>query len=180
MLRLARERAASGAQFEAGDITSVQLKETFDAVLIMFAVLGYLTDNAAVEAALRAARTHLPTGGIVFGDVWYGPAVLSQRPSERVKVIDLADHGQIIRVARSELDVRRNVCTVEYRLWRLQGERVCATATERHMMRYFFEPELSLFLKDSGFELERVGAFPELDDAPSEQTWNIGFIARAH
>ena len=166
-------------RFELGDITSVQLPETFDAVLMMFAVLGYQVCNGDVQAALGTARRHLRPGGLLFADVWYGPAVLAQRPSERVKVLAASDGGQVIRVASSELDTLRNSCTVRYRLWRIEDGRVEAETGEEHPMRYFFAPELELFLADAGFQLLRLGAFPELDAEPSEQTWNAAFSARA-
>ena len=177
MLRLTQ--AGTCARFVQSDITTLQLGEKFDAVLIMFAVLGYLTDNASVEAALKVAREHLHPGGLLFADVWYGPAVLSQRPSERVKVIETPDGDTVIRVASSHLDVRRNLCTVDYHLWRLNGDRVCAEIQEQHAMRYFFEPELERFLTEKSFEVQRFGAFPTFDDEPGEHTWNIAFVARA-
>jgi SAM-dependent methyltransferase len=51
MLERARARGSS-ARFEQGQIASVDLGETFDAVLMMFAVLGYQVGNADVQAAL--------------------------------------------------------------------------------------------------------------------------------
>ena len=68
----------------------------FDASLMMFAVLGYQLENRDVLAALRTARKHLRSGGLFVFDVWYGPAVLRQGPSERVKLIP-TDRGQILR-----------------------------------------------------------------------------------
>jgi SAM-dependent methyltransferase len=178
MLRSARERGGS-ARFELGDITALELSETFDAVVIMFAVLGYLTRNADIQRALKAARRHLRPAGVLFADVWYGPAVLAQRPSERVKVIDSRDGGQVIRAASSELDTRRDVCTVSYHLWRMESRRLVAEVREQHAMRYFFEPELESMLASAGFELVRIGGFPELDEEPTEHTWNVAFVARA-
>jgi SAM-dependent methyltransferase len=178
MLRRARERGSS-ARFERGDITGVDLGERFDAVVIMFAVMGYLTCNADIRSALNAARRHLEPGGLLVGDVWYGPAVLAQRPSERVKVIETPDGGQVIRAASGRLDTRRNVCTVEYRVWRLQAQRLVGEVSEQHAMRYFFEPELDAFLTDAGFDLLRVSGFPDIDEVPSDQTWNVAFVARA-
>jgi SAM-dependent methyltransferase len=178
MLRRARERDNS-IPFRLGDMTTLDLGETFDAVLIMFAVLGYLTDNISVQAALRAARRHLTRDGLLFADVWYGPAVLAERPSERVKVIDTPSGGQVIRTAASRLEPRRNLCTVDYRLWRLEAGKLTAEVREQHPMRYFFEPELHAFLLDAGFDLLRIGAFPNLDEEPSERTWNVAFVARA-
>jgi SAM-dependent methyltransferase len=178
MLHVARQRVPS-ARFESGDIRSIQLGETFDAALIMFAVLGYVTSSSELEGALAAVRQHLRPGGVLFADVWYGPAVLAERPSERVKVIDTPSGGQLIRAASSQLDVRRNVCHVNYQLWRLDRERVCGHVREQHSMRYFFEPELESLLAHASFTLERVGAFPNLHDDPSEHTWNIAAVARA-
>jgi SAM-dependent methyltransferase len=178
MLRIARARSSS-ARFQQGDLTNFALNETFDAALIMFAVLGYLTDNRAVQDALQAVRKHLRTGGVLFADIWYGPAVLAQRPSERVKVLDTPTGGQVIRVASSRLDTRRNVCTVEYRLWHLEQQRVVSETHEHHPMRYFFEPELESLLAAAGFDLVCVGAFPDVDEPPSEDTWNVSFVARA-
>jgi len=178
MLLHARDRARR-ARFVHGDIQTLDLGERFDAVLIMFAVLGYQLANADVRAALNTARRHLQPGGLLLADVWYGPAVLAQRPSERVKVIDLTGGRRVIRVAAGELDTERDVCTVRYRLWRIEGDRVCAEVSEHHTMRYFFAPELELLLGMEGFELVRIGAFPEFDDDPSEQTWNVAVVARA-
>jgi SAM-dependent methyltransferase len=178
MLARARERGGS-ALFQQGDITSFNLGERFDAVLIMFAVLGYMTDNAALKGALAVARHHVSADGLLVADVWYGPAVLAQRPSERVKVIDTPGGGQLIRAASSQLDSRRNMCRVDYHLWRLEDGKLLAEAREQHQMRYFFEPELQAFLADAGFDLLRVGGFPNLDEEPSERTWNVAFVARA-
>jgi SAM-dependent methyltransferase len=169
----------SPACFVAADIHSLDLGESFDAVLIMFAVLGYQVGNTDVRAALGSARRHLRPGGLLFGDIWYGPAVLSQRPSERVKVMTTPGGGQVIRVASSELDTRQDVCRVSYQLWRLADGRVAAEVREQHPMRYFFAPEIELFLADGGFELVRLGAFPEIDEEPSEQSWNVAFVGRA-
>src|SRR5918911_1221855 len=175
MLERAVQRGSS-ARFHTGEIGDLDLGETFDAVLLMFAVLGYQVGNADVKAALATARRHLHASGLIFADVWYGPAVLAQRPSERVKVVDTAG-GQIIRVAAGELDTRRDVCMVRYHLWQVEHDRLTAAVREQHPMRYFFAPELELFLAAAGFELVRLGAFPELEDEPSEGTWNVAFVA---
>jgi SAM-dependent methyltransferase len=177
MLQRALRRGGS-TRFRLGEIGTLELGETFDAVLLMFAVLGYHVGNADVQAALATARRHLHPSGLLFADVWYGPAVLGQRPSERVKVVDTAG-GQIIRVAAGELDTRRDVCLVRYHLWQLEQDRLTASVREQHAMRYFFVPELELFLAAAGFELVRLGAFPELEREPSEGTWNVAFVARA-
>jgi SAM-dependent methyltransferase len=177
MLRYARGRNTS-ARFEQADITAFDLHQTFDAAVIMFAVLGYLTCNTQVVSALKSTRTHLRGGGLLFADMWYGPAVLAQRPSERIKVLDIPA-GQVIRSATSVLDTRRDICTVHYHLWRLESRQLVSEVREQHAMRYFFEPELEALLGSADFELVHIGSFPDLNSEPSEHTWNVAFVARA-
>ena len=164
--------------FHHNDIQQLNLQRQFDATLMMFAVLGYQLENADVLSALSTARRHLRSGGLLIFDVWYGPAVLHQRPSQRTKIIN-TDLGRILRVVSGELDISRHLCTVNYQMWQLEGDRLVADTEEQHLMRYFFPLELELFLQSSGFSLLRLGAFPEFDQDPSEATWNILGVARA-
>jgi SAM-dependent methyltransferase len=164
--------------FQQGDIRSIHLERHFDAALMMFAVLGYQLGNADVLSALREVRRHLRAGGLFLFDIWYGPAVLRQRPSERIKVIPTLQ-GQILRIASGNLDIHRHLCKVNYHIWRLEAGRLVAETEESHLMRYFFPLELDLFLESSGLALIRVGAFPEFARNPDETTWNIMGVARA-
>jgi SAM-dependent methyltransferase len=168
----------STARFKLGDLSRLDLGETFDATLMMFAVLSYQVGNADVQAALQNVRKHLHPGGLFVCDFWYGPAVLAERPAERIKVIDTAQ-GQVIRVAAGELDARRNLCMVRYHVWRIEDGRVMAEAREQHPMRYFFALELDLLLASAGLEQLRLGAFPAFDEEPTEKTWNVALVARA-
>jgi SAM-dependent methyltransferase len=178
MLEQARARA-SRARFVEGDLCQLELPgECFDAALMMFGVLSYQTENEAALCALRGARRLLEPGGLLLADVWYGPAVLAQRPSERIKVVE-RDGTRVIRVASSELDTRRDVCTVQYRVWRIESSRVLDETREQHVMRYFFEPELRLCLMQADFELLTLTAFPTLEDPPTQDTWNVLLVARA-
>ena len=161
-----------------GDIRSIDFERRFDAALMMFAVLGYQLENADVLAALGTARNHLRAGGLLLFDVWYGPAVLHQRPSQRVKVVPIPG-GQILRAASAGLDTRRHVCTVHFHVRRSEGGQLVAETQESHLVRYFFLTELNLFLESSGFAPLRVGAFPEFDKDPDEATWNVLAVARA-
>ncbi|MGE5305788.1 MAG: class I SAM-dependent DNA methyltransferase [Alphaproteobacteria bacterium] len=183
MLEAARRKAANQqidgrATFYEGDLRNVDLDQSFDAALMMFAVLGYQLTNSDVLAALRTTREHVRPGGLLIFDVWYGPAVLRQGPSERVKFIP-TENGQILRVASGELEIDRHLCKVSYRLWRIEGERLAGQTEETHWMRYFFPLELNLFLECSGFTPVRLGVFPEFDQEPDITTWNVLGIARA-
>jgi SAM-dependent methyltransferase len=176
--KVASHPAGARADFCLGDIRRVRLDRHFDAVVVLFAVLGYETSNAGVLDALRTARTHLRAGGLLVFDVWYGPAVLSQRPSQRLKVVETT-RGRILRVSTGELDVRRHLCHVAYRLWQLEGDRLVGDAEEHHTMRFFFPLELELLLETAGFTPLRLGPFPDFERDPDETTWNVLSVARA-
>ena len=182
MLAHAREKAElSNAPFSLifvqGDARTVDLNKKFDAVLMMFAVLGYQLTNENVLAALNTVRKHLNPGGLFVFDVWYGPAVLSVRPSERIKVIPTSD-GKVIRAASGSLDTARHLAEVKYHLWRISGDKVVSETEESHQMRYFFPQELALFLSSCGLALQKITAFPSLEQPADENDWNVFAVAR--
>lgn len=164
--------------FQEGDLVDLDLGETFDVALMMFAVLGYQHENSAVFAAFRAARKHVHVDGLLVFDVWYGPAVLHERPSQRITSVR-TEGGKILRATTAELDVSRHLCTVTYQLWRLEDDRLVEQSDEQHAVRFFFPLELAFYLEQSGFNLVRVGRFPDFDRDPDETTWNILAVARA-
>jgi SAM-dependent methyltransferase len=182
MLSQAREKAAvledaSRPDFQLGDVRKVQLEKRFDAVLMMFAVLGYQQSNSDVAQTLANVSHLLQTGGLFIFDVWYGPAVLAIRPGDRVKVIPKED-GQLIRSASGELDTFRHLGMVNYRVWRIRGDRVVSETQEHHVMRYFFPQELAYFIDQAGMQLLSLTAFPSLDEAPSDASWNVLGVAQ--
>jgi SAM-dependent methyltransferase len=166
----------SGATFFQADISSVDLKQRFDAVVLMFAVLGYQLTNADVLGTLHAARRHLEAEGLLGFDVWYGPAVLAQRPSLRTRTVD-QDGRSVTRMSSGTLDVRRHRVRVDFELT-YEGD-VAPFVSEAHEMRFFFPLELEHYLEESGFSLVRLGAFPQFDVEPDESSWSVFVVARA-
>ena len=181
MLKHARSKLAEAIGsviFEEGDIRSFDLHREFDAAIMMFAVLSYQIENADLLSALRTAHRHMRPGAVLIFDFWYGPAVLSQGPSQRTKMVESGDE-RLLRVAAGKLDTGRGTCTVDYQLLRLRGDRLVSETHERHLMRYLFKPELELMLALSGFAPLRFGRFPEFDLDPDEGSWNVLGVARA-
>jgi SAM-dependent methyltransferase len=162
---------------QEGDIRSVDLQRRFDAALMMFAVLGYQLEDSDVLSAIRNARRHLRPGGLLLFDVWYGPAVLHQRPSDRVKEVPTAD-GYTVRSASAQLDIRRHICSVRFHVRQFRGGSLVGETEEIHQVRCFFPLELDRFLKSSGFALLRLGAFPDFEQDAGETTWNVLGVAR--
>jgi len=163
--------------FYKGDLRTTDLGKRFDVVLMMFAVLGYQLTNEDVLAALRTVRRHLAVGGLFICDVWYGPAVLSHRPADRLKIVP-TKKGKIIRAASGSLDTFSHLSTVHYHLWRLEGQQVISESEEIHRMRYFFPQELVLFMSIGGLELVHIGDFKNLTETANEHTWNVLVVGK--
>jgi len=183
MLQRARAKAdtspaRAGLRFERGDIADFRSPDGFDVVLMLFAVIGYQVGDEALRAALDTARRHLRPGGLLIFDCWYGPAVLTQRPGERVKQLD-HETGRLVRVARSELDVNRQLCTVHYDLTWTPAGGSARQVHEQHLMRFFFPAEIELLLERGGFVLRTLCDFDAPDRPPSEQSWNVWCVAAA-
>jgi SAM-dependent methyltransferase len=176
MLDAARRRAehagSSNVSFVRGDIRSVRLGLQFDAVICMFAVLGYQTRDEDVARAIEAVRSHLAPGGPFTFDVWYGPAVEMAGPSARVKVVATAD-GELERQASAVLERNAHLCTVSYRLISRRPGMPERVTGEVHRMRYFFSDELQRFLGAAGLSLENLRPFPDTTAPLSSAAWNV-------
>ena len=187
MLAHARAKAEPGLDvaFLAGDLRALPAALAgdgdggFDAAVVLFAVLGYLVTTDDLRVALAGLRRALRVGGLLVFDGWYGPAVLADPPGERLRVLDGGDGKTVLRAASGVLDPLRHRCTVSYRLWTLDGDRVAGRAEERHEMRFFFPLELEALLTEAGFAAPTVGAFPDLDRPPDAASWTFIAAARA-
>ncbi len=165
-------------EFQEGDIRHLDLGREFDAVLMMFAVLGYQNSDDDAQAALRTARCHLRTKGLLVFDVWFGPAVVAHKPEPRSKTVSNGS-GEIRREASGCLDGERPVCEVTYNLRVTEGTALAAQTRERHFMRYFFPAELDELLQAADFEVLRMADFDDVERVPDEESWNVICVARA-
>jgi len=174
---VAQMKLVDGFQCQVGDISTVQLGRTFDAVLSLFHVISYQVSNEAVQAVFTRAAEHLTPGGLFIFDVWYSPAVYAQRPSVRVKRLE-CDGLRITRIAEPETYPNENRVDVSYQIF--AEERASGGVemlSESHPMRHFSLPELDLFAQMGGFK--RVGAEEFLTgNLPSEATWGVCIVLR--
>jgi SAM-dependent methyltransferase len=182
MLNRARAKATErreGAvpEFLLGDVRAVHTGRTYDAVTMLFSVLGYQTGDDDLAAALRTAREHLRAGGVFICDVWFGPAVLAIGPSQRTKVSEDGD-ATLTRSASGQLDAMKHTCRVDVHSTLSRGGRVVEEATEAHVLRYFFLNELESAFAAQGLELCAVCPFDDLDATPGPGSWNVWVCAR--
>ncbi|MBN1832775.1 MAG: class I SAM-dependent methyltransferase [Deltaproteobacteria bacterium] len=180
MLAQARAKAEDAhldMAWHRADLRSFNLERTFDAAIAMFAVMGYQTRNADLIAALGCVHRHLKPGGLFIWDAWYGPAVLTQRPHQRIKRVEV-DGLTIYRMASPKLDVTNQTVTVAYHVLSVAENRVLADYRESHCVRFFFPQELRLLLNQTGFALLALLPFLQIKGTPTVNHWNMTVVAQ--
>jgi SAM-dependent methyltransferase len=140
------EKAGLSVKFTTGDVTNIKLQSSFDAVVSMFAVMSYQTSNTAFASACKTAANHLRCGGIFIFDCWYGPAVITERPTVRIKEVTLNDSEKIIRLTEPTLDSFTHTVKTCFTLLKIKGEHLINETKESHFMRFFFPQEVKYLL----------------------------------
>jgi SAM-dependent methyltransferase len=172
--RLPQELAAK-LKFTKGDVRTVRLDEKFDVVLSLFHVISYQTTNEDLLAAFETAKTHLKPGGILIFDVWYGPTVLSEPPTVRVKRLE-DELIQVTRIAEPVIYPNENCVDVNYHIFiKDKNSGDTNEITETHKMRYLFKPEIDLLLSE--FKMEAIDSKEWMTNKnPGLNTWGVYFV----
>lgn len=177
--QLMRDGKLDGSlHFIKGDARDFDAGKTFDAALMMFNVLGYMTTNDDLLAALRSVRRHLRSGGLFVFDIWYGPAVAAHPPADRLKEFE-GPGGDMIRLATGTMHPQENRYDVSIRLITIDKNVVQSDSVESHPVRYFFPLEIDLALRQAGFRLAAMQQFPNVDERPDMTTWPAVVVAVA-
>ena len=168
----------SNIQLICDDISKVNINKKFDVCVSLFHVMSYMSENDKILSVFKNAHRHLSKSGIFIFDCWYGPAVLKQRPAQRIKKIN-KDDNQYIRLAEPELKIDKNTVDVHYQILDLNDKTSQFNSLkELHSMRYYFEPEIQLFCELSSFELLNSHAWLT-KESPSEDNWGACFVLKA-
>lgn len=180
MLEIARKKAKDqrlNIDFIEGDITRLSLDAQYDAVLSMFAVMGYQITNATFAAACKLAKQALVPGGMFLFDCWNGHAVIADRPVPRIREITAGSGETIIRFTVPELDIMNQTVNVKFRVWKITGNTFAETS-ETHPMRFLFPLEARYFLEAAGFGAVDCYPFLETNRALVEQDWNMMVVGK--
>lgn len=167
----------SNLVFLKGDIRDVRLNKTFDVVMSLFHVMSYQTTNQDLENAIKTAHAHLEKEGLFIFDCWYGPGVLTDRPTVRNKQFE-DDTYLVTRLSTPHMYANENCVDVEFNVTITdKATSQSYNIHEMHKMRYLFLPEVKLFLEINGFDLllnEEWLTKKEL----TYLSWNATFVAK--
>jgi SAM-dependent methyltransferase len=176
LLNLPPEQAAR-LRFQPGDIRTVRVDQRFDAVISLFHVFSYQVTNQDLQATLATAKAHLKPGGVLIFDCWYGPTVLSDRPTVRVKRLE-DEEILVTRIAEPVMYPNDNLVDVNYQVFiKDKSSGAFEEVQETHKMRYLFKPEVDSLLSNIQLELLAFGEWMTDRDA-GFNTWGVYFIGK--
>jgi SAM-dependent methyltransferase len=167
----------SGLKFIEGDLTDFRTGNKYEAIISLFHVMSYMQDESALLKAFETAVFHLNNSGVFIFDCWHGPAVISEKPTNRTKYFE----DEKIKVTRESspewMEDKKSVnVTFNISVFEKQSNKT-EFLSEEHLMRYWFELEIRALLQKSGFQI--VKAEEWLTGKPlSENSWNACYIAR--
>lgn len=169
---------AEKLHFSQGDIRELQLGKTFGSVVSLFHVISYLPTLDDILTVFDRVHSHLEHGGVFIFDIWYTPAVLTQKPEVRVKRMRNDDIA-VTRIA--EPVWHPNECWVDvcYKVFieNLKTHEIEELDTEVHRMHYLSLPEIQLMAKLANLEVLNYGEW--LSKKPIDaSTWGVYFVLR--
>lgn len=174
--QLPKELAAK-LTFSPGNIGKIRLNQQFDTIISLFHVISYQTNNEDLQAAFNTAKVHLKPGGIFIFDCWYGPAVLSDRPTVRIKRLE-DEEISITRIAEPVMYPNQNMVDVNYQVFiKDKNTGVVNDLQETHKMRYLFKPEIDILFTQFDFKLIECREWMS-NHEPGFDTWGVYFVGR--
>ena len=113
MIEIAESTNKPNIEFVLGDVRNIDLNKKFDAVISLFHVASYQTENIDFIKYLETAFAHLITGGVFVFDFLYGPAVITDKPTVRKKEFE-NEFLKISRISNPKLFPNKNVVDVNF------------------------------------------------------------------
>ena len=159
------------------DITDFKIDKQFDAVISLFHVISYLTDNKSLVDCFNLVHQHLKTDGLFLFDFWFTPAVYSLKPETRIRRLE-DDSISVVRIAEPKINSKQNLVDVNFEVHIFDKQKQqTQILTEKHPMRHFSIPELDFLAQLTGFEIIKVEEFLT-HNIPNENTWGVCIILK--
>jgi SAM-dependent methyltransferase len=180
MLKIAETRRngkEENLSFSHSNISELNLVKKFDVVVSLFHVMSYQNSNDELIKAFEVAKNHLIDGGIFIFDFWYGPAVLTDKPSTRIKQLE-NESIKVTRFAEPTFHAQQNIVDVSYNIFiEDKASKQLVEKKETHSMRYFFDTELEILCKYVGFKVVQKYEWMS-NKNPDFDSWNVVFVLK--
>ena len=157
MINIANSKSAvinnNNIFLEVGDIRNISLNKKFDVILALFHVISYINNNDDLIHMFKNLSETLVDDGVLIFDCWYGPGVLTDLPTVKVKNIK-NERIEMFRIAEPHFHENKNIVDVNFKIFvKNLFNNEFSEFQEKHSMRYFFLPELEIILEIAGLKI---------------------------
>lgn len=175
MVLEARRKAGDlrGVAFHVARMEALDFDDRFDTAVSLFDSVNYVTEPAHLREAFHRIRRHLAAGGLFIFDM-NTPYALEMElfTQDNLRTLDEPKY-----VWKSRYDWRSRMATVDMTFYVKQGN-TRVTVKETHRQRAYTLEEISLWLREAGFDiLDVLQAYSFRPPLP--HTDRAFFVARA-
>lgn len=162
---------------EVGDVRYYRDNKMYDAVISLFHIASYQNADEDIKNYFKTASIHLKKGGKFIFDLWYKPAVLTQKPEKRVKELE-NDEIKVKRYCIPNHITEKSIVEVNYNI-EITDKKTgkIETIQETHPMRYYSSEEIEHFAGLEGLKIIKSEEWLT-GKKPSHETWGVCFIAQ--
>ncbi len=140
-----------GVPLVRGDMRTLSLGRSFDAVVCLFSSIGYMRDTGELDAAIGAMAKHLNPGGVLVVDGW----VRADRWRDGTMHLEVAEREgiKVVRVSRSARDGRATSLEMHHLV--ATPERI-EHLVDRHECTLFTPAEYEASFRAAGLSAEVI------------------------
>lgn len=176
MIDIAKKNNERSTYYVA-DIRDFRTDKKYEIAIALFHVISYQNKNQDVINSFKTVNKILEMNGLFIFDAWYGPGVLRDLPTSRIKKVENQDIIAM-RYAEPLMHANTNIVDVNYEVLIIdKKDNSVKSMKEQHNMRYFFRPEVEEYLYETGFELITLLDCNKLEH-PTFESWTVYFVAR--
>ena len=162
---------------QQGDIAKIRLPKSYDVILSLFHVMNYQITNNRINLVFSNIYKHLRPNGIFIFDFWYTPAVLSQKPSIKIKQV-LNKKIEIIRIAEPFIYNKKSRVNVKYDIFiKNLKTGLIKKINEIHKLRHFNLLEIKKLCDAHNFKLVKSEEFIS-GSKLSKNTWGACVVLK--
>jgi len=176
MIKIARERCRGTVEIlSVAELPNTE--STFDAVVSMFDVFSYMTDEASAINFLDALRRHCKPEGVVIFDTWHLAGLINDPPKFSTRTLTCPDGTSFVRATTPETDWFNGVSTLNISFTPLD-ETDHDAIIEQHTVRAWTATELRCLAMIAGLDVQEIVESPGLSDQANDKHWHIAAITK--
>jgi SAM-dependent methyltransferase len=173
MIEIAKaNNVSANINFLENDVRDFHVETKFDAVISLFHVMSYQTENKDLSLAFQTAQKHLKSDGVFIFDCWYGPGVLADPPKHKTKEVE-NENLRIFRKTSPIMHEEQNCVDVVFDITITDKQSSQEfKLSELHKMRYLFVPEIENIANQTNLKLLEFSKWMS-NQKPQRGDWYI-------